>query len=265
MESRNSPTYGSYLHLDAILNAQAPLSDAHDEMLFIVIHQASELWIKLCLHELEAARAMLAEDRIPPALKMLSRVVRVQQQLIQGWDVLSTITPADYSAMRDALGNSSGFQSHQYRLMEFILGAKNTEMIKIQDGAPDFQAALREALVQPSIYDEAIALLARRGFEIPPAILERDVTQPYTASPEVEAAWAKVYSDPDGYWDLYKLAEKLVDVEGRFQMWRFGHLKAVERIIGFKQGTGGSSGVAYLAKVIAQGFFPELLNVRTVL
>ena len=258
-------TYGGYLRLPEILGAQSPLSGAHDEMLFIVIHQASELWIKLCLHELNAARAAIRDDRVPPALKMMSRVARIQAQLIQSWDVLATITPADYSKMRAHLGSSSGFQSHQYRLMEFLMGNKNARMIDVHAGAPEIQAELRAALAEPSLYDEAIALLARRGLPVPVEALARDVTQPYITDPGVQAAWAVVYGDPDRYWDLYELAEKLVDLEYRFQIWRFGHLKAIERIIGFKRGTGGSSGVPYLASVIDQVFFPELLDVRVVL
>ena len=258
-------TYSGYLRLPEILNAQTPLSDAHDEMLFIVIHQTSELWIKLCLHEFRAARQALREDRIAPALKMLSRVGRIQEQLIQSWDVLATITPADYSRMRGALGASSGFQSHQYRLMEFMMGAKSLAMVEAHKGAPEFRASLLAALAEPSLYDEALRLLARRGLDVPAGALSRDFTRPYVALPGVEAAWARVYRDPDQYWDLYELAEKLVDLEYRFQIWRFGHLKAIERIIGFKRGTGGSSGVPYLAAVINQVFFPELLDVRKVL
>lgn len=259
------PTYGGYLRLPDLLSLQSPLSDAHDELLFIVIHQASELWIKLCLHELGAARASLAADRIAPALKMMTRVARIQSQLIQSWDVLATITPADYSRMRGQLASSSGFQSHQYRLMEFMMGNKDARMIEVQAGAPDQQAMLRAALASPGIYDEAIALLARRGLAIPAEVLARDVTLPHAASPAVEAAWATVYGDPERYWDLYELAEKLVDLEYRFQLWRFGHLKAIERIIGFKRGTGGTAGVPYLAAVVNQVFFPELLDVRRVL
>ena len=259
------PTYASYLRLDRILDAQAPLSDSHDELLFIVIHQASELWIKLCLHELGAARAAVASDQLAPAMKMMARVSRVQEQLIQSWGVLATITPSDYSAMRAALGSSSGFQSHQYRLMEFMMGNKNARMIDVHQGAPNLQAMLAAELVRPSLYDEAIALLARRGFDIPPDLHSRDFTLPYVANPAVEAAWAQVYRQPDRYWDLYELAEKLVDLEYRFQLWRFGHLKAIERVIGFKRGTGGSSGAPYLASVLEQVFFPELLDVRKVL
>jgi tryptophan 2,3-dioxygenase len=241
------PTYASYLRLDRILDAQSPLSDSHDELLFIVIHQASELWIKLCLHELGAARTAIATDQLAPALKMMTRVSRVQEQLIQSWGVLATITPSDYSAMRAALGASSGFQSHQYRLMEFMMGNKNPRMIDVHQGAPALQAMLSAELVRPSLYDETISLLARRGFAIPREAYSRDFTKPYVANPAVEAAWAQVYRQPDGYWDLYELAEKLVDLEYRFQLWRFGHLKAIERVIGFKRGTGGSSGVPYLA------------------
>ncbi len=260
-----SLTYAAYLHLNELLAAQAPLSDAHDELLFIIIHQASELWIKLCLHELTAARAAIAADRLPPAFKMMSRVSRVQEQLIQSWGVLATITPSDYSEMRAALGSSSGFQSHQYRLMEFMMGNKNAGMIEVHRGAPELQAMLRDELVRPSLYDEAIALLARRGFDVPEQAYVRDFTLPYTASAAVEAAWAEVYRQPDRYWDLYELAEKLVDTEYRFQLWRFGHLKAIERVIGFKRGTGGTSGVPYLASLLNLVFFPELLDVRKVL
>lgn len=261
----SGPTYGSYLRLDRLLTSQEPLSDTHDELLFIVIHQASELWIKLCLHELEAARQALIADRPGSAFKMMARVARVQQQLIQSWEVLATITPADYSAMRGKLGGSSGFQSVQYRLLEYMLGAKNVGMLAAHDGDPDAQAVLREALSRTSLYDEALRMLARRGFDIPADRLERDFTQPYVASAAVEAAWQAVYRDPDRWWDLYELAEKLVDLEYRVQLWRFGHLKTIERIIGFKRGTGGTAGVPYLAKVIDEVFFPELLAVRVAL
>ena len=258
-------TYTDYLHLDEVLKAQHPLSDAHDELLFIVIHQTSELWIKLCLHELEAARGCLRRDEPAIALKMLSRVSRIQELLIQSWGVLATMTPHDYSAMRDALGGSSGFQSHQYRRMEFMMGAKKVSMIEVHRTAPELYAILEADLRRPSLYDEAIALLARRGFDIPSAVLMRDVSQPYSASAAVEAAWATIYRDTEQYWDLYELAEKLVDLEYRFQLWRFGHLKAVERVIGVKRGTGGSPGVPYLAAVLNNVFFPELLDVRKVL
>lgn len=259
------PTYTSYLRLDTLLECQTPLSDTHDELLFIVIHQASELWIKLCLHELEAARQAVIADRLGSALKMMARVARVQQQLIQSWEVLATITPADYSAMRGKLGGSSGFQSVQYRLLEYMLGAKKAGMLAAHDGDASAQAVLTDALARTSLYDEALRLLARRGFDIPADRLERDFTHPYAASPAVEAAWQAVYRDPDRWWDLYELAEKLVDLEYRVQLWRFGHLKTIERIIGFKRGTGGTAGVPYLAKVIDDVFFPELLAVRVAL
>jgi tryptophan 2,3-dioxygenase len=260
-DPRSGPTYGSYLHLDALLACQHPLSDTHDEMLFIVIHQASELWMKLCLHELEGAREAIIADRFDPAFKMFSRVARVQTQLIQSWDVLATITPADYSAMRLHLGGSSGFQSHQYRALEFLMGNKNAAMIEVQ-AAPGARAMLRDALARPSLYDEALRAMARAGLPIPQDRLHRDFAAPYEASAAVEACWQTVYADPDRWWDLYELAEKLVDLEYRFQLWRFGHLKTVERVIGFKRGTGGTAGVPYLAKVIDQIFFPELLTVR---
>ncbi len=258
-----SVTYSSYLDLERILSAQHPASDAHDEMLFIVVHQASELWLKLCLHELEEARTYIAADTLRPAFKMLSRVARAQNQLISSWDVLSTMTPHDYSLVRPHLGSSSGFQSAQYRLMEFLLGGRNPDMVTMHEATPDIAAKLTAELDRTSLYDEAIRLLARRGFTIPPEVLERDVQTPWTASAEVEAAWADIYRDPGTYWDLYELAEKLVDLEYHFQRWRFGHLKTVERIIGFKKGTGGTAGVPYLEAVLKQTFFPELLSVRT--
>jgi tryptophan 2,3-dioxygenase len=258
-------TYRSYLRLPELLELQTPLSDAHDELLFIAIHQASEIWLKLCLHELREARAMLIADTLAPAFKMMSRVARIQAQMIQSWEVLATMTPADYSAMRGKLGTSSGFQSDQYRLVEFLLGNKKPEMVEVHAGEPAVAAALSDELARPSLYDEALRLLARRGFELPVEVTERDWAQPYAAHPAVTAAWARVYADTDRWWDLYELAEKLVDVEYHVQLWRFGHLKTVERVIGFKTGTGGTAGVSYLAKVLEQGFFPELLQVRTAL
>jgi tryptophan 2,3-dioxygenase len=260
----SGPTYSSYLRLSELLSCQTPLSSAHDEMLFVIIHQASELWIKLCLFELRAARAAVIDDELGRAFKMMTRVARVQAQLIQSWEVLATITPKDYSAMRADLGSGSGFQSYQYRLLEFIMGNKNAAMIEGQREV-DVQASLRDELSRPSLYDEALRLLAKRGFALPAEYIDRDFTLPYVASPDVEAVWKIVYEDPTKYWDLYELAEKLVDLEYRFQLWRFGHLKTVERVIGFKRGTGGTSGVPYLAKVVNQVFFPELLSVRLVL
>lgn len=256
-------TYTSYLDLDRILSAQHPASAAHDEMLFIIVHQASELWLKLCLHELQAARAHIAGDDLRPAFKMLSRVARAQNQLISSWDVLSTMTPHDYSLLRPHLGTSSGFQSAQYRLMEFLLGGRNPDMVTMHEATPEVAAMLRAEMGRPSVYDEAVRLLARRGFAISEPVLARDVSGQWSASAEVEAAWAEVYRHPNKHWDLYELAEKLVDLEYHFQRWRFGHLKTVERIIGFKRGTGGTAGVAYLEGVLKQVFFPELLSVRT--
>jgi tryptophan 2,3-dioxygenase len=256
-------TYAEYLDLDRILAAQHPRSGAHDEMLFIVIHQASELWLKLCLHELAEARRTIAADRLDPAFKMMARVSRAQGQLIQSWEVLSTMTPSDYSAIRPQLGPSSGFQSRQYREMEFMLGSRNAAMIDLH--TPEDQAMLTAELSKPSLYDEALALLARRGLAIPQDHLGRDLAAPYVASDAVTAAWATIYADPARYWDLYELAEKLVDLEYHFQLWRFGHLKTVERVIGYKRGTGGTAGVPYLAQVVGKPFFPELLSVRTTL
>ncbi|MDH7638745.1 tryptophan 2,3-dioxygenase [Sphingomonas oryzagri] len=258
-------TYRSYLRLPDLLDCQHPLSDAHDELLFIAIHQASEIWLKLALHELHAARALVAADDLRPAFKMMTRVARIQEQMIRSWEVLATMTPADYTKMRGKLGTSSGFQSDQYREIEFMLGNKDAAMVEIHADDPPTHARLKMRLAQPSLYDEALRLLARRGLAIPASVTERDFTQPYAASPEVERAWAEVYADTDRYWDLYELAEKLVDIEYHVQLWRFGHLKTVERVIGFKTGTGGTAGVQYLAKVLEKAFFPELLSVRTAL
>ncbi|MDR3512697.1 MAG: tryptophan 2,3-dioxygenase family protein [Caulobacteraceae bacterium] len=264
MESQEI-SYGGYLKLDALLSAQAPLSNEHDELLFIVIHQAAELWMKLCLHELGGARRLIAADELSPAFKMLSRTARVQAQLIQSWEVLSTMTPADYHRLRAHLGSSSGFQSYQYRLLEFVLGARDEEMVAIHETSPLIAGQLREELARPSLYDESLRLLARRGLPVPAAVLERDVRRRHVADPGVEACWAEIYRNADRYWDLYELAEKLMDVEHHVQLWRFGHVKTVERIIGFRRGTGGTSGVAYLTNVLSKGFFPELLSVRTIL
>lgn len=258
-----SISYSQYLQLDKVLTAQKPLSGQHDEMLFIVIHQASELWIKLCLHELAATRAQICSDDLEPAFKMLSRVARIQTQLIQSWDVLSTMTPSDYSKFRSSLGQSSGFQSWQYRLLEFVLGNKEPRLIEVHAQDKPAYSALKRELSAPSLYDESIRMLARRGFDIPVECTERDWTKPYAANPSVEAAWLAVYRDATAHWDLYELAEKLVDLEYRLQQWRFAHLKTVERIIGFKRGTGGSSGVGYLEHVLKRGFFPELISLRT--
>lgn len=256
-------TYSSYLDLEKILEAQHPSSGAHDEMLFIVVHQASELWLKLCLHELTAARACIEADDLRPAFKMLSRVARAQQQLIQSWDVLSTMTPHDYSQVRPHLGSSSGFQSGQYRMMEFMLGSRDSKHIRLHEKTGDWSQRLRAETARESIYDAAITLLLRRGFVIDQSVTERDLSAPYVHNKSVEEAWAEIYRNPNQHWDLYELAEKLVDLEYHFQRWRFGHLKTVERVIGFKKGTGGTPGVPYLAGVLKQAFFPELLSVRT--
>ena len=256
-------TYSSYLDLDKILTSQHPASGAHDEMLFIIVHQASELWLKLCLHELTAARSRIEADDLRPAFKMLSRVARAQAQLIQSWDVLSTMTPHDYSTVRPHLGSSSGFQSAQYRMMEFMLGGRDAKHVALHENTGDWGERLRTEMGRASLYDAAIHLLKRRGFEIDLKVTERDLKAAYEHNSSVEAAWAAIYRDPQAHWDLYELAEKLVDLEYHFQRWRFGHLKTVERIIGFKKGTGGTPGVPYLAGVLRQAFFPELLSVRT--
>ncbi len=256
-------TYGEYLHLDKLLTAQDGLSDHHDEALFIIIHQVSELWMKLILHELRAAISNIEKDDLQPAFKQLARVSRIQTQIIQGWDVLSTLTPAEYMEFRSSLGNASGFQSYQYRMIEFALGYKTKHVLKIYEKDEDLLNTLTDAFHQPGLYDVAIRKLARAGFPIDEAMLTRDVSTPYEPNASVLAAWTTVYRDVDTYWELYQLGEKLVDIEDWLQQWRFRHMKTVERIIGFKQGTGGSSGVNYLKKVLDQYFFPELWTLRT--
>jgi tryptophan 2,3-dioxygenase len=256
-------TYGDYLHLDQVLESQNRLSNHHDEMLFIIIHQTSELWMKLILHELEAAIECIRQNHLEPAFKMLARVSRIQQQLIQSWDVLSTLTPAEYTQFRDALGHSSGFQSYQNRLIEFALGHKTAKVLPVYEHQPALLQRMQTALHEPSIYDAAIMALAARGFSIDGACLNRDWSQDYEANASVEAAWLEVYRDVHQYWDFYELAEKLVDIEGRQQQWRFSHMQTVERIIGHKRGTGGSAGVTYLKRVLDHRFFPELWDLRT--
>jgi len=262
-ELGESRSYAQYLSLASLLAAQHPLSSEHDEMLFIVIHQASELWMKLCLHELNAAREHIRRDDLDSSFKMLARVSKIQAQLTQSWDVLATMTPADYSAFRNQLGKASGFQSYQYRQLEFILGNKNAGTILVHQRDPAAYEALQRALVTPSLYDEALQLLSRRGFEIPDAYLDRDFSQPYLPSKQVAAAWLSVYHSKESHWDLYELAETLVDLDHHFQLWRFSHMKTVERIIGYKRGTGGTSGVGYLTKALELRFFPELWSIRT--
>jgi len=256
-------SYGDYLQLDTLLAAQKPMSDQPDELLFIIIHQATELWMKLVLHELNQARALVAADDLQPAFKAMARVSRIQAQLIQSWDVLSTMTPADYSSFRAALGQSSGFQSAQYRQIEFLLGNKQPAMIAPHRHLPELAARLDAALAAPSLYDEAIRLLGRRGFAIDRAVLGRDLTQPHAADASVRAAWLAVYRDPKAHWELYQLAEELVDLEDWFQQWRFRHVTTVQRVIGFKRGTGGTAGVAYLRRALEIVFFPELWEIRT--
>lgn len=256
-------SYGDYLGLDLLLNAQKPLSPAHDEMLFIVQHQTSELWMKLALHELQAATVAVAEDRLPEAFKMLARVSRIFEQLVHAWDVLSTMTPTEYSAVRPYLGPSSGFQSFQYRQIEFLLGNKNAAMLKPHQHHPDRLAAVQKAYESPSLYDQALRLLARRGIALPAEVLERDWTQALPANEGVKAAWLQVYRDPQAHWELYQMAEELMDLEDAFRLWRFRHVTTVERVIGFKRGTGGTSGVGYLRKMLDVVLFPELWALRT--
>jgi tryptophan 2,3-dioxygenase len=258
-------SYGDYLHLDAVLGAQQPRSGDHNEMLFIVQHQASELWMKLMLHELLAARARVRADDLGAAAKMLARVARVMAQLNQSWDVLSTLTPSEYSAFRGSLGSASGFQSWQYRMIEFALGAKNAVTMAPHRHRPDLLAPLEALHREPSLYDEALRLLARRGFRLAPAALERDWTAARAQEDTVCEAWVGVYRDTARHWDLYELAEKLVDLEDAFRQWRFRHATTVERIIGFKRGTGGTSGAAYLRRVQEGVLFPELWRARTAL
>ena len=256
-------SYGDYLHLDAILNAQQPLSPAHDEMLFIVQHQTSELWMKLLLHELGAAVHCIAHDELSSAFKMLARVSKILEQLVHAWDVLATMTPPEYSAIRPYLSSSSGFQSWQYRCIEFMLGNKNAKMLEAHAHRPDVLARVEAAWRAPSLYDEALRLLARRGLPVPAARLQRDWTQPCEADDAVERAWLVVYRDPKAYWDLYQLGEELTDLEDAFRLWRFRHVTTVERIIGFKRGTGGTSGVGYLRKMLDVVLFPEIWKLRT--
>lgn len=258
-------SYGDYLGLDAILSAQKPLSTAHDEMLFIIQHQTSELWMRLALHELGAARDEIAEDRLQPAFKMLTRVARIFEQLNGAWDVLRTMTPSEYTTFRETLGQSSGFQSYQYRMIEFAVGNRNAAMIRPHSHRADLKAALEAELSKPSLYDVALSAVARAGVDIPEEVLSRDVSQPYAPNEGVKAAWAKVYSAPETYWQCYELAEKLVDFEDYFRRWRFNHVTTVERVIGFKRGTGGTGGVSYLKRMLEVELFPELWHMRTAL
>ncbi|MEZ5272500.1 MAG: tryptophan 2,3-dioxygenase [Ilumatobacteraceae bacterium] len=258
-------SYGDYLALDQVLGAQHPLSPAHDELLFIVQHQTSELWMKLMLHELRGAIGRVAADELQPAFKMLSRVSRIMEQLVHAWDVLATMTPPEYTEIRPYLGHSSGFQSYQYRCIEFACGNKNAAMIEPHRHHPDRLAEVQAAYDAPSLYDEALRLLARRGIPVPDDVLTRDVRDPWIPHPGVEVAWLTVYRDPEAHWELYQLGEELVDLEDAFRLWRFRHLTTVQRVIGVKRGTGGTSGVDYLRTMLNIVLFPELWSMRTVL
>ncbi|WP_274307335.1 tryptophan 2,3-dioxygenase [Solibacillus daqui] len=262
---KNDMTYGEYLGLDAILSSQKRLSEHHDEMLFLIIHQVSELWMKLIIHELQAAITTIQLGNMQPAFKMLARVSKIQHQIIQAWDVLATMTPAEYLQFRDSLGKASGFQSYQYRQIEFALGYKSKHILKIYEKDQEILNELKQAYEAPSIYDVAIEALVKAGLEINPTLINRDFSVVYSGDDSVAAAWKTVYENIDTYWDLYQLAEKLVDIEDALQQWRFRHMKTVERIIGFKIGTGGSSGVNYLRQVLDHRFFPELWDLRTTL
>jgi tryptophan 2,3-dioxygenase len=256
-------TYGDYLQLDSLLSSQKTLSDHHDEMLFITIHHVSELWLKLIIHEIQAAISAIQNGNLQTSFKMLARVSKIQSQIIQAWDVLSTLTPAEYMEFRDKLGNASGFQSYQYRLVEFVLGYKTPYILKIYKNKPEVYAVLKEAYEAPGLYDVAIQAIAKEGFSINNSVLYRDFSKTYEKDNSVEKAWLTIYKNVDKYWELYQLGEKLVDIEDWFQQWRFRHMKTVERIIGHKTGTGGSSGVGYLKKVLDHYFFPELWGLRT--
>lgn len=259
MSFKDAMSYGDYLSLDPILGASKPRSNAHDEMLFIIQHQTSELWMRLALHELDAARTALLRGDFPPVFKMLTRVARIFEQLNSAWDVLRTMTPSEYTEFREDLGQSSGFQSHQYRLIEYILGNRNTAMMRVHEHRVDLHRMLTQELTQPSLYDVAIQHL---GTSLNVLLPDSPRDAPHTAQAEIEDAWAQIYRDPQTHWTLYELAEKLVDLEDYFRRWRFNHVTTVERVIGFKRGTGGTSGVAYLRRMLEVELFPELWNVR---
>jgi tryptophan 2,3-dioxygenase len=258
-------SYGSYLALDAILGAQHPLSEAHDEMLFIIQHQTTELWMRLAIHELSAARRAIAQDQVAPAMKMLARVSRIFEQLNGAWDVLRTMTPSEYTRFRSQLGQSSGFQSRQYRLIEYLLGNRNHAMLKPHAHDAEVTKLLEAELATPSLYDEVLRLADRNGLKMPAAVLARDVRETHSFNEGVLQAWRQVYEAPETHWMLYELAEKLVDFEDYFRRWRFNHVTTVERVIGFKRGTGGTGGVSYLKRMLEIELFPELWRVRTIL
>jgi tryptophan 2,3-dioxygenase len=256
-------SYTDYLGLDAILSSQRPLSAAHDEMLFIIQHQTSELWMKLALHEIGAARDLISDGEMRPAFKHLSRVARIFEQLNNAWDVLRTMTPSDYTRFRAALGQSSGFQSWQYRLIEYAVGNRNLAMLRPHAHRADLTAALETELARPSLYDAAVGRLAAAGFALPETVTARNLRAPWVPDPAVESAWIAVYEAPETHWELYELAEKLVDFEDYFRRWRFNHVTTVERVIGFKRGTGGTGGVSYLRRMLEVELFPELWHLRT--
>jgi len=259
----SSQSYGEYLHLDLLLGAQQPLTGERSEMLFIVVHQVSELWMRLMLGEVQAVIDCVRRDEIGPSMHMFGRIAAVQAQLLSVWEVLATMTPFDYATFRNALGRSSGFQSHQYRLLEFMLGNRTAELANVHQKDEAVFSALQRALAGPSLYDEVLRLLSRRGYGVPQEALVRDFSQPYEASKAITGAWLGVYHNAAKDWDLYELAERLVDLDHRFQLWRFQHMKTVERIIGYKPGTGGTAGVSYLAKALRLRLFPELWEART--
>lgn len=260
---KDDMSYGDYLHLSQILSAQHPLSNQHDEMLFIVIHQASELWIKLAGHELSEAIENIRNKDFGHAFKVISRVKQILSQLTQSWGILSTLTPVDYLKFRDSLGHSSGFQSFGYRKIEFLLGNKNAELLKVHEANPQVHQTLQTVLNQPSLYDEALIALKSHGLNIDDNVLNRDISLPYQSNKSVLQAWLVVYQNPKQYFHLYELAEKLIDIEDSFQQWRFKHMYTVQRIIGNKAGTGGSSGVGFLKQALDISFFPELFELRT--
>jgi len=265
LDLSESITYADYLRLDLLLSAQQPRSQPphHDELLFIIQHQTSELWMKLFIHELEAARAYVQTDRLEPSFKILARVGQIQRMLFEQWSVLETLTPSEYLQFRGVLGPASGFQSAQYRALEFLLGNKDRTALLVHRQTPTIHDWLQRLLLAPSLYDEFLRHLARRGLPVPPERLERDFSGPYEAHPGVVAVFQTIYEQPDRWWDGYEMAEKLVDVEERFQLWRFRHMMTVQRIIGGKRGTGGSSGVPFLRRALEVRFFPELWDVRT--
>ena len=258
-------SYGDYLALDSILGAQHPLSEAHDEMLFIIQHQTTELWMRLAIHELSSARRSIAKDEVQPAMKMLARMSRIFEQLNGAWDVLRTMTPSEYTRFRSQLGQSSGFQSRQYRLIEYLLGNRNHAMLQPHAHDVETTKLLEAELATPSLYDEVLRLADRNGLKMPAAVLSRDVRETHSFNEGVLQAWRIVYQAPETHWMLYELAEKLVDFEDYFRRWRFNHVTTVERVIGFKRGTGGTGGVSYLKRMLEIELFPELWRVRTIL